>query len=115
VQYHPEYDLREVAAVVRRNACSLVRAGALPGLATAERSCSALLEEHRDPERDALREALALGRELLDPAVRLAEIGNWLRHLVLPRSAARAGSASPAAVGPAGTVAESRHAQGGRT
>jgi hypothetical protein len=76
-----------------------------------ERYCDALLAAHRDPER----EALALGRELLDPAVRLAELGNWLRHLVMPRSAARAAAGAEGAVGLPGTVASSQHAEGGRS
>jgi hypothetical protein len=80
-----------------------------------ERYCDALLAAHRDPEREELREALALGRELLDPAVRLAELGNWLRHLVMPRSAARAAAGAEGAVGLPGTVASSQHAGGGRS
>jgi len=39
---------------------------------------------HHHPEDRTLREALAVGEDILNPDIREREIRNWLEHLVLP-------------------------------
>jgi GMP synthase (glutamine-hydrolysing) len=81
VQYHPEYDLHEVASLCRLRAGELVREGRFASLADAERYADDLEALHAEPERDDLRRALDLDASVLDPEVRTREVRNWLASL----------------------------------
>lgn len=88
VQYHPEFDLREIGLYGYRYAEALTAEGvfATPedGRAFAE-TCAAAQASHR-PD---LLHALAVDDDILDPALRLRELANWLHALVRPRAARR--------------------------
>jgi GMP synthase (glutamine-hydrolysing) len=89
VQYHPEYDLAEVAALCRLRAAELVAQGQFPDPAAAEAWASGAEALHADPARRDLAEALRVGAELLDPLRRRREVSNWLSALVQPTAASR--------------------------
>lgn len=89
VQYHPEFTLGDIADLLERYGERLL----------AERFCRAPAElaAHaedvralgRDPGRQDLAFRLSLDRDVLDPAMRLTEIANWLKHMVRPATSAR--------------------------
>jgi GMP synthase (glutamine-hydrolysing) len=82
VQYHPEYDLAEVAALCRLRQDELVDQGSFESHAHARTFIAQLEALHRDPSRRDLIEALDLGAPLLDPAQRTLELRNWIDHQV---------------------------------
>lgn len=86
VQYHPEYDLHEIACLCVYRADELVRQGTFVDRAAAVRWVEQLEALHADPRRDDLRTALAVGKALLDPAQRGIETRNWIETVVKPRA-----------------------------
>ena len=89
-QYHPEYDLQEIAVVMRRYGDRLVRDGTFPSAAAREQATSELSELGRDPARSDLAAKYGVGASVLDPAIRYREILNWLTIRVAPAAATRA-------------------------
>jgi GMP synthase (glutamine-hydrolysing) len=89
VQYHPEYSLREIAAIVARRAGNLTREGFFPD----ERSALAYVEDLRTldtaPDRRDVAWRLGLGDDVLDPIKRRAELINFLEVRVRPTKSAR--------------------------
>jgi GMP synthase (glutamine-hydrolysing) len=79
VQYHPEYDLHEVASLCRLRADELVAQGSFENSAAAELHAAQLEALHRDPSRSDLAAALEVGDDLLDEDQRTREVANWLR------------------------------------
>lgn len=89
-QYHPEYDLQEIAVVMRRYGDRLVQDGTFPSAVARERATSELSELGRDLGRSDLAAKYGLGPSVLDAKVRCREILNWLTTKVAPAAAARA-------------------------
>jgi len=89
VQYHPEYDLSEVAALCRLRREELVGQGIFASSARADAWISDALALHRDTARTDLISALDLDPALLDPVGRGLELRNWITAQVEPRLAAR--------------------------
>lgn len=90
-QYHPELDLDALAAMLRLSAEDVVEAGALPDRAAVEAYAADLCAIHAAPgAHPGLVARHRLGPDLLEPARRRAEIGNFLEHLVRPRVEAAA-------------------------
>ena len=89
VQYHPEFTLADIADVIERYGQRLVTEGfyaspeALSSHAAEIRSMGANLD------RRDLAWRLGLDADLLDPAMRLTEIANWIEHQVRPAASAR--------------------------
>lgn len=80
VQYHPEYDLGEIAALCRLRRHELVAQGTFADAGEADAWLARIEALHRDPARRDLREALAVPDELLDPHERTRELRNWLEQ-----------------------------------
>ena len=86
VQYHPEYDYQDIAAVTERYGEILVNEGTLPtcrpfpGLPRKCASCRPIRPE------TALLWKYGLGPVMQDESLRLAEICNWLNIEVRPRA-----------------------------
>jgi GMP synthase (glutamine-hydrolysing) len=78
VQYHPEYDLHEVASLCRLRRQELVDQGAFASLDDADRYARDLEALHSDPGRKDLVESLDVDETLLDPDLRTLEVRNWL-------------------------------------
>lgn len=89
IQYHPEYDLNEIATVILRYGAKLVDEGFFADLATLERFVKDFRSLHEDPARRDLAWLYGLGSEVLDPALRRRELSNWLERVVAPHAAAR--------------------------
>jgi len=88
VQYHPEYDLHEVASLCRLRRDELVAQGSFADAAAADAWIERAEALHASPGDAALAAELDVGADLLDPAVRAREVANWLAALrPLDRSA----------------------------
>ena len=88
-QYHPEYDLREIAIVIRRYGDRLVEDGTFPSAAARDQASNELSELGRDPGRSDLAAKYRLGDSVLDAGIRYREILNWLALKVAPAASAR--------------------------
>jgi GMP synthase (glutamine-hydrolysing) len=90
LQYHPEHTLATTAAIIAARMERLVGEGFARTLADMQVVVADLRALDADPGRGDLAWRLGLDRHVLDPLLRTAEFGNWLRAKVLPRRALRA-------------------------
>ena len=86
-QFHPEYDLHEVAGLVHCRVEKLIRGGFFQVPAQAFELVERLEALHADPTRKDLAWGLGIDEDLLDTRVRQMEFANWLRHQVMARLA----------------------------
>lgn len=89
VQYHPEFDLAMIAMLYRRDEAALVRDGLFETGEDVQETARGLAELQEDPANSDLAEQLYVRPEVIDPAIRMAEFGNWLEHKVRPYAALR--------------------------
>ncbi len=90
VQYHPEYDLHEVARLACVRAEELVAQGCFRDRPALDAWVEQLETLHREPERRDLAFALGLDEDVLEPALRELEVRHWLEDQVVLRAAGRA-------------------------
>jgi len=86
VQYHPEYDLHEVAALCRLRRAELVAQGTFRDDAEAGAYIDNLEALHGDPSRRELAQELGIGAPVLDFSERTREVRNWIDDKVRPRA-----------------------------
>ncbi len=80
VQYHPEFDLRDVATALRRYGTRLVDEERIFRDRDDVEDYANNLDQLNDaPARRDIAWRYAIGPEILDPHLRLVEIANWLR------------------------------------
>ncbi|RFB78257.1 type 1 glutamine amidotransferase [Methylovirgula sp. 4M-Z18] len=84
VQYHPEYSLSEIAAIMGRRAKMLTEDGIFASEEEGRRYCKDLRVLEKAPERRDIAWRLGLQPEVIDPYLRLTELRNWLTHRVRP-------------------------------
>ena len=89
-QYHPEYDLSEIAIVMRRYGDRLLEDGMFASPAARNWTISELSELGRDHGRSDLTAKYRVGASVLDAAIHCREIHNWLTLKVAPAASARA-------------------------
>lgn len=84
VQYHPEYPLRELAAIVRRIGTRLIGEGFFAD----ERDMTCFAQDldalDRDPECKRLSWRHGISQNVLNKKLRVSEVANWLELQVLP-------------------------------
>ncbi len=83
-QYHPEYDLREMARLIVAREKKLIKADFFKShdeMITLVRQMEALFE---NPENKSLRWQLAIDDDILSDSIRQCEFANWINKLVLP-------------------------------
>ena len=78
VQYHPEYSVAEAAAMARRYAEVLIRDGLLKDQAELDALAADLTAFEANPGDARLAWKFGVGESITDPAIKLAEIRNWL-------------------------------------
>ena len=83
-QYHPEYNLFEMARLIAARAEALVKEGFFPHESAVLAYADQMKQLHHHPEDAQLREALSVGEDILNPEIREREVRNWLEYLVLP-------------------------------
>ena len=84
VQYHPEYPLRELAAIVRRIGTRLIGEGFFADEADMKMFAQDLDLLDRDPECKRLAWRHGVSKNILDKKLRVSEVANWLELQVLP-------------------------------
>ena len=89
LQYHPEHTLATTAAIIAARMERMVAEGFARSLEDMQAVVADLRALDADPGRRDLAWRLGLDRHILDPQLRTAEFGNWLRAEVLPHAAGR--------------------------
>jgi len=88
-QYHPEYDLHEVARLITARASRLIREGFFATHEDLAEYVEKLEALALDPGRKDLRWQLDIDDDVLSDQVRQAEFQSWINKLVLPLAAGR--------------------------
>jgi len=78
VQYHPEYDLHEVASLARLRRRELIAQGTFADETEADAFIADMEALHADPHRDDLKQRHGVDESVLDPDLRTLEVRNWL-------------------------------------
>ncbi|HEY8566851.1 MAG TPA: type 1 glutamine amidotransferase [Beijerinckiaceae bacterium] len=89
VQYHPEFDLLELGAILDRYDGPLVEAGLCRDAGEVRAYAADLKALHRDPSRTDLAWRHGLDAEVTDPERRTREIRNFIEHRVKPEKSLR--------------------------
>ncbi len=84
VQYHPEYPLREVAAIVRRIGTRLIEEGFFADEPDMKSFAQELDTLDRDPDCKRLSWRNGISKNVLDKKLRVSEVANWIEFQVLP-------------------------------
>jgi len=82
-QYHPEYELYEMARLFIARGENLIKEGFFADRAALEAKVERIQTLARDPGRKDLRWDLAIGDDILDDGLRRLELRNWLDKQVI--------------------------------
>lgn len=83
-QYHPEYDLHEMASLMIAREEKLTRIGFFKGHDDFIHYVTRLKELHQEPHRKDLRWQLDVDDDVLDEDIRRCEFKNWIKHQIIP-------------------------------
>ncbi len=83
-QYHPEYNVHEVARLILAREEKLIRHGFFRDSLDLKKYVDQLELLAADPDRKDLRWQLAIDDDLLSDSIRQCEFVNWLNKLVIP-------------------------------
>ena len=84
VQYHPEYPLRELAAIARRIGVRLIDEGFFLNAADIKTYSDDLETLDRNPDCKRLSWRFGISKNVLDKKLRTSEVANWIEFQVLP-------------------------------
>lgn len=84
-QYHPEYNLHEVARLIVAREPKLLKQGFFRDHEDLMGYVEKLEALYEDPSRKDLRWQLKIDEDILSDDIRECEFRNWLKHVVLPR------------------------------
>ena len=84
LQYHPEYDVHEMARLCYCRKQKLVDRGFFRDLDAAQAFVDQLEALYQDPGRKDLAWLLGIDEDVMNEDIRLAEVRNWIEQLVLP-------------------------------
>jgi GMP synthase (glutamine-hydrolysing) len=84
VQYHPEYPLREIAAIVRRIGVRLIEEGFFKDVDDIITFSQDLDMLDREPACMRLSWRHGISKNVLDKKLRVGEVANWIEFQVLP-------------------------------
>jgi len=87
VQYHPEYDLHEMARLTVARESKLIPIGFYRDHDDLMAHVNRMEALHAEPTRKDLRWQLVIDDDVLDARIRTTEFRNFLEHLVIPRAA----------------------------
>lgn len=83
-QYHPEYNLHELARLCYARKERLTTLGIFNSVQDAEVFVEDLESLHNNPERKDIAWRLGISPDLTNDVIRQAEVRNWITELVLP-------------------------------
>jgi GMP synthase (glutamine-hydrolysing) len=89
VQYHPEFTLTDMAAIMRRYGRRLVSEGFFADETARDAYVADLETLDREPDNKPLAWRYGIDETVLNPGIRTAELANWITHQVLPARAKR--------------------------
>ena len=89
VQYHPEYPLKEIAAIVRRIGARLIDEGFFLDTKEIAAFAGDLVALDANPAEKRLSWRYGISSNVLDKNLRTGEVANWLEYQVLPTRAKR--------------------------
>jgi GMP synthase (glutamine-hydrolysing) len=89
VQYHPEYPLSEIAAIVRRVGLRLIDEGFFLDTKEIAAFADDLVVLDRNPAEMRLSWRYGISKNVLEKKLRTGEVANWLEYQVLPTRAKR--------------------------
>ncbi|NQU61558.1 MAG: type 1 glutamine amidotransferase [Rhodospirillales bacterium] len=84
LQYHPEYDLHEMARLTWCRIDKMMRLGFFPDREAGEAHVDMLEALHNDPKNKPIAWKLGIDEDVMDESIRQVEVRNWIKHLVLP-------------------------------
>ncbi|MBM3583384.1 MAG: type 1 glutamine amidotransferase [Alphaproteobacteria bacterium] len=84
-QYHPEYDLHEMARLTYCRIAKLMQLGFFRTEEQAREHVARLEALHEDPTRFDLAWSLGIDEDVMNPKLREVEVANWVAHQVMPR------------------------------
>ena len=84
VQYHPEYDLHELARLTFCRIEKLSRKGFFQSHDQALDYVGDLEQLHKDPARKDLAWKLGIDDDVMNASVRCTEVRNWIERMVIP-------------------------------
>lgn len=84
LQYHPEYDLHEMARLCYCRKQKLVDKGFFRDLEAAQAFVDQLEALHQDPTRKDIAWVLGIDDDIMNEDIRQAEVRNWIDQLVIP-------------------------------
>ena len=84
LQYHPEYDLHEMARLVFCRLEILTEQGFFKDRQAGEAYVNHLEALHQDPARRDIAWLLGIDDDVMNEDVRRLEVRNWIQRLVLP-------------------------------
>jgi len=84
-QYHPEYDLHDMARLIVAREGKLVKEGFYRNHADLMKHVGQMEALAKNPGRRDLRSQLDIGDDILDPDVRQLEVAHWVRDAVCRR------------------------------
>jgi len=90
LQYHPEYDLHEMARLCYCRKQKLVDKGFFRDLEAAQAFVDRLEALHQDPTRKDIAWLLGIDDDIMNEDIRQAEVRNWIEQLVIPTRQRRA-------------------------
>ena len=88
-QYHPEYDLHELARLCYCRREKLTGLGFFRSVDDALRYIELLECLHREPDRRDIAWLLGIDQDVMNVDIRQAEVRNWVEQLVIPHRAQR--------------------------
>ena len=83
-QYHPEYNLYEMARLIAARGEPLVNEGFFRTTDEVARYAEKMRSLHEDPSSEVLRSELKVGDDIIDATIRQQEMRNWIDYLVIP-------------------------------
>jgi len=89
LQYHPEYDIHEMARLIYCRKQKLIDRDFFANMDDAQSFVDKLEGLHQDPSRKDLAFQLGIDADIMDPNIRQAEVRNWINQLVVPHAAGR--------------------------
>lgn len=89
VQYHPEYPLRELAAIMRRTGMRLVEENFFASEKDLQTYAAELIVLDREPDNKPLAWRHGINGAVLEKPLRVKEVENWITHQVMPTRAKR--------------------------
>ena len=84
LQYHPEYDLHELARLCYCRKQRLTDMGFFKDLEAAQDYVDKLEALHQDPTRKDIAWLLGIDQDVMNEDIRQVEVRNWIEHQVLP-------------------------------